>query len=57
MQEKNYIKPKAEHIAFYSEEEITAVAPPVQSFVNSDPEGGVVGGSQVIVPGNPDWED
>ena len=36
MQEKNYIKPKAEHIAFYSEEEITAVALPVQYYANSD---------------------
>ena len=56
MQERNYIKPKAEHIAFYSEEEITSVAPPVQAFATNE-EGEVVGGSQVIVPGNPDWED
>ena len=56
MQEKIYIKPKAEHIAFYSLEEI-ASEQPLSKYANEDPEGGVVGGSTVIVPGNPDWEE
>ena len=48
MQEKIYIKPKAEHIAFYSEEEITAVAEPVDKYAYADDgiigEGGISGG-------------
>lgn len=47
MKEKNYVKPKAEHIAFYSKEEIAAVMP-LDQYANADMDGNPgVGGSQI----------
>ena len=43
MQEKIYIKPKAEHIAFYSDEEIAAELP-IANYANGDGMEGGLGG-------------
>ena len=46
MKEKNYVKPKAEHIAFYSKEEIAAELP-LSQYANADMDGDPgMGGSQ-----------
>ena len=36
MEKKIYVKPEAERVAFYTDEDITAVAPPVSFFANED---------------------
>lgn len=52
---KIYEKPKAEYIAFYSDEEIAANLPLAQ-YANDDGEGGIIGGSGGVGDGGADWE-
>lgn len=47
---KNYLKPNAEHIAFYSEEDI-AVVLPLEDNIEGRPELG----ESVVDPGVNDW--
>ncbi len=59
MEKKEYLKPNAEYIVFYSEEEITAVMPSVDSFASEDPELdlGLSGGSGPEVDDLPEGWD
>ena len=52
---KIYEKPKAEYIAFYSDEEIASNLP-LAKYANSEGGGGIIGGSGGFGDGGEDWE-
>ena len=57
---KVYLKPEAEYIAFYSDEELNASMPVggIDQYANEEFEGdGGMSGGVVVGPGNPDRED
>ena len=58
---KEYLKPEAEYIVFYTEEEIADIMPPVDSYTGSGENDGAtgnlsIGGSIGEGTGDPEWE-